>query len=174
MKSRFDIFSRFKIPFASLSQNFWQIWKKYFDKLIKIPAGRPLDPRPGRKSRDRRKGPQRQKRFVKKLKFFVSGWYMVGYYWTLKYLGYPQHRGTILASHPTAPGSNPGSADIFSFYCIVCEQYWDRTHPALSNGFHKYSQWWHPDVRTTKKTFKYVSFLSVTFCDPIVRWKHRS
>ena len=29
---------------------------------------------------------------------------------------------SILASHPAAPGSNPGSADIF-LYCLVCEQY---------------------------------------------------
>ena len=28
-----------------------------------------------------------------------------------------QHRGSILASHPAAPGLNPGTAEIFSLYC---------------------------------------------------------
>ena len=37
------------------------------------------------------------------------------------------------ASHPVAPGSNPGSAEIFSPYCLVCRQYWDQTHLVLSN-----------------------------------------
>ena len=30
---------------------------------------------------------------------------------------------TILASNPATPGSNTGSAEIFSLYCLVCEQY---------------------------------------------------
>ena len=56
------------------------------------------------------------------------------------------HRGSILASHPAAPaapaapGSNPGTAEIFSLYCLVGGgQYWDWTYLVLSNGFHKCS-----------------------------------
>ena len=45
------------------------------------------------------------------------------------------HRGSILASHPAALGSNPSSAEIFlsenfSLYCLVCEQYWDPMAPS--------------------------------------------
>ena len=54
-------------------------------------------------------------------------------------------RGSTLASHPAAPGLNPGSVEIFYLYCLVCEQYWDKTHLVLSNGFCKSSQWWRPD-----------------------------
>ena len=38
---------------------------------------------------------------------------------------------TFLLPDPAAPGSNPGSAEIFSLYCLVCGQYGDRTHPVL-------------------------------------------
>ena len=31
-----------------------------------------------------------------------------------------QHRGSVHASHPAAPGSNPGSA--VYLYCLVCVQ----------------------------------------------------
>ena len=64
----------------------------------------------------------------------------------------PQLRGCILASYPAVLGSNPGSAKIFSIYCLVCGQYWDRTHLVLSNGFHKCSYRWRPELRTTKTT----------------------
>ena len=49
------------------------------------------------------------------------------------------HRGSILASHPAAPGLNLGTAEIFSRYCLVGGQYWDQTHLVPSNGFHKCS-----------------------------------
>ena len=70
-------------------------------------------------------------------------------------IGGGQHRGRILASHPAAPSSYPGFAkiflsEIFSLYCLVCEQYWDRTHLGQSNGFLKNSQRWHPEPGTTK------------------------
>ena len=50
-----------------------------------------------------------------------------------------QHRGSILASHPATPGSNPCTVVIFSLYCLVCDQYWDPYHLVLSNGFHNCS-----------------------------------
>ena len=37
--------------------------------------------------------------------------------------GAVSHIESILAFHPAAPGSNPGSAKIFSPYCLVCGQY---------------------------------------------------
>ena len=37
--------------------------------------------------------------------------------------GAAQHSGSILTSHPAAPGLIPGSAEIFSRYILVCEQY---------------------------------------------------
>ena len=33
------------------------------------------------------------------------------------------YRGSILASHPAAKGSNPGPAKIFSLLWLVCEHY---------------------------------------------------
>ena len=53
--------------------------------------------------------------------------------------GPAQDRGNILASHPAAPGLNPGSAVIFSFYCLVGALYRDQTHLVQSNGFHQCS-----------------------------------
>ena len=50
-----------------------------------------------------------------------------------------QHRGSIIASRPAAPGSNTGSAEIFNLYCLVCEQCWDWTQLVLSYWFHKWS-----------------------------------
>ena len=35
------------------------------------------------------------------------------------------HRGSALASHPADPGLNPGSAEIFSLYCLAIGQYCD-------------------------------------------------
>ena len=34
---------------------------------------------------------------------------------------------------PAGMGSNPSSAQIFSLFCLVCEQCWDQTHLVLSN-----------------------------------------
>ena len=50
--------------------------------------------------------------------------------------GAAQHTAvvSILASGPSCPGSNPGSAKISSLYCLVCGQYRDRTHPELKHG----------------------------------------
>ena len=37
-------------------------------------------------------------------------------------MGTAWHRGSILASHAAAPGLNPGTTEIFSLLCLVCEQ----------------------------------------------------
>ena len=37
--------------------------------------------------------------------------------------GVAYYRGSILASHPAALGSNLDSAKIASLYCLVCEHY---------------------------------------------------
>ena len=34
-----------------------------------------------------------------------------------------KQEASILASHPAVPGSNPGSAKIFSLYCLVGGEY---------------------------------------------------
>ena len=75
--------------------------------------------------------------------------------------GSAYHRGSILASHPAAPGSNSVSAKIFlsenfSLFCLVRGQYWQRTHLVLCNGFHKSSQWWRPELSTTKISWFYL------------------
>ena len=71
--------------------------------------------------------------------------------WAFQDPGIARHKRNILASHPAASSLNLGSAEIFYLYWLVCEQYWDLTHLVLSNGFHKCSRRWHPELGTTKK-----------------------
>ena len=42
--------------------------------------------------------------------------------------------GSIPASYPAASDSNPGSTEIFSFYCSVGKQYWDWAHVVVMQG----------------------------------------
>ena len=63
--------------------------------------------------------------------------------------GDAQHRGSILASQPAAPGLNHGSAGIFSLYSLVYKKYWDQIQQVLSKVFHSLQR--RPELSTTKK-----------------------
>ena len=59
---------------------------------------------------------------------------------------------STLASGPSCPGSNPGSAKIFSIYCLVREQYRDMIHLVLKLGISQ-MHLTVPELSTTKKSF---------------------
>ena len=91
-----------------------------------------------------------------------------------------RYKGSILASHPAARGSNPGSANIFLLTALLVDKFWDRTHLVLSNGFYKCSQGWHPELSSTKKVGSRLiwdNVLELALCltkNAFLRWgRHR-
>ena len=84
------------------------------------------------------------------------------------------YRRSILASHPAAPGSNPRLRQHFSLDCLVGGQFCDRTLLVLSNGFHKCSQGWHPELSSTKKLGPVLELALCLTKNAFLRWgQHR-
>ena len=75
---------------------------------------------------------------------------------------------------PSSPGIESRLRQHFSLDCIVSGQFCDQTHLVLSNGFHKCSQGWHPELSSTKKLGPVLELALCLTKNAFLRWgRHR-